>query len=89
MTPKDVYWLWITRDGRQMLQWQYVLGGAAEEPTTALWKDWRTFGGIRLSLEKVFLGRPRKILFENVAVSSSRDDREFAAPPPPAPSPAP
>ena len=81
MTPKDLYWLWITREGRRMVQWQYVLGGAAEEPTTALWKDWRTFGGIALSLEKPLLGRPRRILFENVAVSGSRDDRDFAPPP--------
>jgi hypothetical protein len=85
LTPKDIYWLSVTRDGHQMLQWQYVLGGAAEEPTTAVWKDWRTFGGIRLSVEKVFPGHPRRILFENVAVSSSRDDSLFAAPPAAAP----
>ena len=88
MTPKDLYWLWITRDGRRMVQWQYVLGGAAEEPTTALWKDWRTFGGIALALDKPIQGRPRRILFENVAVSPSRDDSLFAAPPV-APSPTP
>ena len=89
LTPKDVYWLWITRDGRHMVQWQYVLGGAAEEPTTALWKDWRTFGGIGLSLDKPMTGRPLRILFENVAVSASRDDSQFAAPTAVAPSPTP
>lgn len=78
LTPKDVYWLWITRDGRRMVQWQYVLGGAREEPTTALWKDWRTIGGIALSLEKEILGR--KIRFDNVTISPSRDDKEFAPP---------
>lgn len=83
LTPKDVYWLWVTRDGRRMVQWQYVLGGAQEEPTTALWKDWRTFGGISLSLEKTFTARPVRILFENVAVSSTRDDAAFAPPTPP------
>lgn len=81
MTPKDLYWLWITRDGHRMVQWQYVLGGAAEEPTTVLWKDWRTFGGIALSVEKDIAGRPRRILFENVAVSPTRDDSLYAAPP--------
>jgi len=89
LTPKDVYWLWITRDGRHMMQWQYVLGGAAEEPTTALWKDWRTFGGIGLSLDKPMMGRPLRILFENVAVSASRDDSQFAVPAAAAPSPTP
>lgn len=83
LTPKDVYWLWVTREGRRMVQWQYVLGGAQEEPTTALWKDWRTFGGIALSLEKTFPNRPVpvRILFENVLVSSARDDKELAPPP--------
>lgn len=80
LTPKDVYWLWVTRDGRRMVEWQYVLGGAQEEPTTAFWKDWRTFGGIALSLEKTFTERPVRLLFENVAVSASRDDKEFAPP---------
>jgi hypothetical protein len=80
LTPKDVYWLWITRDGRRMVQWQYVLGGAAEDPTTALWKDWRTFAEIQLSLEKPIVGKPVRILFENVAVSPTRDDKEFAPP---------
>ena len=86
LTPKDLYWLWITRDGRRMVQWQYVLGGAQEEPTTALWKDWRTFGGIALSVEKTMQrgGVPVRILFDNVAVSPSRDDREFAPPAGPA-----
>ena len=85
LTPKDVYWLWVTREGRRMVQWQYVLGGAAEEPTTALWKDWRTIGGIELSLEKTFAARPLRILFENVDVSASRDDKEFVPPAAPAP----
>ncbi|HEX9687582.1 MAG TPA: hypothetical protein VGB47_00740 [Thermoanaerobaculia bacterium] len=80
LTPKDVYWLWVSRDGRRMVQWQYVLGGAQEEPTTALWKDWRTFGGIALSLEKPILAKPIRIMFENVAVSASRDDKEFKPP---------
>jgi hypothetical protein len=84
LTPKDVYWLWITRDGRRMVQWQYVLGGAAEDPTTALWKDWRDFAGVQLSLEKPMVGKPVRIFFENVAVSPARDDKEFAPPAVPA-----
>jgi len=86
LTPKDVYWLWVTRDGRRMVQWQYVLGGAQEEPTTALWKEWKTFGGVSLSLEKTLAGKSFRIVFENVTVSPSRDDKDFAAPSAPAPS---
>ena len=74
MTPKDVYWLWITRDGRRMVQWQYLLNGAEEEPTTALWKDWQKFGGMLLSLDKPIAGKPVAIRFENVSVSATRDD---------------
>ena len=80
LTPKDVYWLWVTRQGRRMVQWEYVLGGAQEDPTIALWKDWRTFSGISLSLEKTFVARPIRILFENVSVSGTRDEKEFAPP---------
>jgi hypothetical protein len=81
LTPKDIYWLWITREGRRMVQWQYVLGGAQEEPTTALWKDWRKFAGLALSVEKIIPARSVRILFENVSVSPTRDDRELAPPP--------
>ncbi|MFY9550601.1 MAG: hypothetical protein WAU32_05570 [Thermoanaerobaculia bacterium] len=77
MTPKDLYWLWITRDGRRMLQWQYVLGGAAEPPTTVAWKDWKSMNGMLLSLDKPMEGEPFEIRFENVAVSAARDDALF------------
>jgi hypothetical protein len=80
MTPKDVYWLWITRDGRHMVQWQYVLGGAAEPPTTAAWTDWQKMGGLMLSLDKPMSGEPFEIRFEKVAVSPSRDDSLFVPP---------
>ncbi|MEP6768127.1 MAG: hypothetical protein ABJC61_05625 [Acidobacteriota bacterium] len=77
MTPKDVYWLWITKDGRRMVAWQYVLNGAQEEPTTALWKDWKPYGGISLATEKPMVGKPAVIRFENVSVSPTRDDALF------------
>lgn len=78
LTPKDVYWLWVTQDGHKMVQWQFVLNGASEPPTTAAWKDWEKFGGILLSLDKPMSGRPVAIRFENVSVSPSRDDALFA-----------
>jgi hypothetical protein len=80
MTPKDIYWLWVTRDGRHMVQWQYVLGGADEPPTTAAWKDWQNMGGLALSLDKPMSGKPFEIKFEKVAVSSARDDSLLAPP---------
>lgn len=80
LTPKDVYWLWITREGRRMVAWQYVLNGAEEEPTTALWKDWREFNGVWLSLEKPIVGKPAVIRFEAVSISAMRDDSLFTPP---------
>src|ERR1700730_3310054 len=80
MTPKDVYWIWISRDGRHMVQWQYVLGGASEPPTTAAWKDWRTLGGLALSLDKPMSGEPFEIRFEKVAGSPVREDALFVPP---------
>ena len=82
LTPRDLYWIWITRDGRRMVQWQYVLGGAKEEPTTALWKDWQKFSGVSLSLEKPMVGKTAVIRFENVSVSPSRDASLYTPPAP-------
>jgi hypothetical protein len=77
LTPKDKYWLWITRDGRKMVQWQYLLNGSTEEPTTAQWKEWQNVGGIALSMDKPIAGKPAEIKFENVSVTPTRDDALF------------
>lgn len=74
LTPKDVYWLWIKKDDHKMVAWQYVLNGAAEEPTTVLWKDWKSMGGVALSMDKPIVGKPAVIRFENVSVSPTRED---------------
>lgn len=80
LTPKDVYWLWVTRDGRKMVQWQYVLKGADEPPTTAQWKNWQKVGGVALSMEKPMPGKPTVIRFENVSVTGTRTDADFQPP---------
>jgi hypothetical protein len=66
-----------------MVQWQYVLNGADEPPTTVAWNDWRKLGGIWLSLDKPMSGRPVSIRFENTSVSPARDDALFRPPPSP------
>jgi hypothetical protein len=60
-----------------MVQWQYLLNGSTEEPTTAQWKDWQKVGGISLSMDKPISGKPAEIRFENVSVSPTRDDSLF------------
>jgi len=80
LTPKDVYWMWVARDGRQMVQWQYVLKGADEPPTTVQWKNWQKVGGIAISMEKPMEGKPTVIRFENVSVTPTRNDADFQPP---------
>ncbi len=78
--PRDAYWLWIAREGRRVIQWQYLVGGAAEAPTTAAWADWQKFDGILLSLLKTIAGKAVAIRFENVTVAAGRDDSLFRPP---------
>ena len=82
MTPKDVYWLWVTRDGRNMVQWQYILKGADEPPTTVQWNNWQKVSGMALSMEKPMTGKPTVIKFENVSVAPVRTDADFTPPAP-------
>lgn len=82
MTPKDVYWLWVTRDGHKMVQWQYILKGADEPPTTVQWNDWQNVGGLSLSMTKPMAGKPTVIRFENVSVTPARNDADFTPPAP-------
>ena len=70
----------MTRDGRRMVQWQYLLNGAQEDPTTAAWKQWQKFSGVSLSTEKTIVGKNATIRFENVSVSPTRDDALFQPP---------
>jgi elongation factor P hydroxylase len=77
LTPRDLYWLYVTRDGHQMVQWQYVLNGSNDPPTVVPWKDWHPYGGIMLATEKPMAGKPVVIRFENLSVSATRDDALF------------
>ena len=79
LTPRDAYWLWITRDGRKMVQWQYLLNGAAEAPTTAPGRTGRKWAGSLLSWKPI-AGKPADIRFENVTVAAGRDDSLFRPP---------
>ena len=58
-----------------MVAWQYVLNGAQEDPTMALWKDWRVFSGTSLSLEKPMVGKGTVIRFENVSFDYLSSER--------------
>ncbi len=80
LTPRDLYWLYVTHDERRVVQWQYVLNGTQDEPTTALWKHWQKFSGVSLSLEKEIVGKNATLRIERVSVSPTRDDSLFRPP---------
>jgi len=80
LTPKDRYWMDVDRASHLMTQWKYVLNGAEEPPTLALWKDWKSFGPIRLSDLKALSDKPVEIRFENLRVSETPDDTALRPP---------
>ncbi|MBI4531873.1 MAG: hypothetical protein HY709_10200 [Candidatus Latescibacteria bacterium] len=80
LTPKDRYWGYVNRETHLMEKWEYVLRGANDPPTPFLWKNWRTYGKIRLSDEKVHPTSGVKIFFPMLAVLGNVDDRVFNDP---------
>lgn len=62
---------------RLMDKWEYVLEAREPPPTVAWWKDWQTFGGIKLALHREFEGRPVRIYFKDVKVSAIVDENIF------------
>lgn len=62
-----------------MHKWEYHLQGweADRKPSAAWWKDWRTFGNIKLAMNKEFVGRPTRIYFKDVMASTDVDEEIF------------
>jgi hypothetical protein len=79
LTPKDRYWAFVNQKSGLMDRWEYILQGGKGPATAADWLDWRQFGGIMLSTEKKIKGKPTRILFKNLAVSSSLDEKPFTS----------
>lgn len=79
LTPGDTYWAFIDKTDRLMHKWEYVLQSypADRKPSASSWKDWQTFGGIKLAMNKEFEGRPIRIYFKQVVVSPSVDEEIF------------
>lgn len=79
LTPRDRYWGFVNQKTGLMDKWEYILQGGKGPATVADWLDWRQFGGIMLSTEKKIKGKPTRILFKNLAVSSSLDEKPFTS----------
>ena len=77
LTPGDTYWAFINKSDHLMHKWEYVLEGREPPPTVAWWTDWRNVGGIKLAMNRKFEGRPVRIYFKDVVVSSEVDKTVF------------
>ncbi|MFQ5709559.1 MAG: DUF6503 family protein [bacterium] len=78
LTPKDTYWAFIDKKTRLMKKWEYVLQGQQPPATSAWWKDWQTFGGIKLAMGREFDDRPFRIYFKEIKVSATPSAEIFA-----------
>ena len=79
LTPEDTYWAYIGKSDRLMHKWEYILQGHKPdaEPSGSWWKEWQTFGNIKLAMNKEFEGRPVRIYFENLIASKEADKEIF------------
>lgn len=81
LTPGDTYWAWIHRDTGLMDRWAYFLEGweADKSPTSWLWLDWQTYGGIKLSPRRKNLEDDRETELGDLAVFDYLPDEVFTA----------
>jgi len=81
LTPGDTYWVYVDRKDNLIKKWEYFLQGWPEDrPRSAsLWEDWQTFNGVKLALNRAFEGRPVRIYFTHVNISSDVDEKALTS----------
>ncbi len=79
LTPGDTYWAYIGKSDRLMHKWEYRLEDqeADAKPSGSWWKEWQTFGNIKLAMNKEIAGRPVRIYFKDVIASLEVDKAIF------------
>lgn len=83
LTPKDRYWAFVNRQTHRMDKWAYVLQDdqgkpGTGEPTTWKWVNWKKYGSVMLSDEKVSVDGKTRILFKDLAVFNELPDDVFS-----------
>jgi len=78
LTPQNVYRVFVDPATSRIHRWEYFQE-EGKEPRPALWVDWRSFDGITLAVERIFEGRPTRLLFENIVVSKDVPPGLFTA----------
>jgi hypothetical protein len=79
LTPKDRYWAFINQKTGMMDKWEFILQGQKGPPSAFDWMNWQDFAGIKLCTEMKSQKEPLRILFTNVAVLQSSDDKPFTS----------
>ncbi len=80
LTPKDRYWAFVNQKTGLMDKWEFILQGEKGPPSAFDWLNWQKYGGVMLSSEMKQKGKPLRILFKNLAVSSAVDERPLTSP---------
>ena len=79
LTPKDRYWAFVNQKTGLMDKWEFILQGGKGPASTFDWLNWQPYSGIMLSTEMKMKKKPMRILFKNLAVSSSTDEKPFTS----------
>src|SRR5215510_942643 len=79
LTPKDRYWAFVNQETGMMDKWEFILQGQKGAPSAFDWMNWQDFDGIKLCTEMKSQKEPLRILFRNVAVLQSIDEKPFAS----------
>jgi len=79
LTPKDRYWAFINQKTGMMDKWEFILQGQKAPPSAFEWMNWQDFEGIKLCTEMKAQKQPLRILFRNVAVLHSMEDKPFTS----------
>ena len=80
LTPKDIYWLYIDKKSRLVVEWKFVLDGEKKPPTAFAWSDWKKVGPIMLASMRKNLDKPSVIRFDNLKVSTDVDEAALTPP---------
>jgi len=80
LTPKDKYWVYVSRKTGLVDRWEYILKGGPGPATRWDWKGWRRYGGIMLAPERLNPKDGARIHFPVLEVPETVPDSTFAEP---------
>jgi hypothetical protein len=82
LTPQDRYWVYVDRASGLIDRWAYVLQGQSPPPTIWIWKDWQSYGRIKLSPLRVNPESGRELRLDAIALPDAMPDAVFTDPAP-------